>query len=203
MIQLMKKVPIIFVLVLAFVLPSKMLAMDGFYLGMQGGCNFLCSHYLEMNHCAFDTGYVFDAVSGFAWRCGCRIEAEVAYRHNNYDLYGRADDEDVTFFGNVAIGSIMANGYYDFNLCKRRRLAAYVGAGIGYDRVHQSVRILGTRFSGSHTGFSGQAMAGLNHFLCDNIVISAEYKLHCSPILYNNYIINHSVLFGVKKFFCF
>jgi len=191
---------------LSLIAPTFIQADEGYYVGGQGGVNFLYSDKLQSCHCSFDTGYNLGGVAGYAWCNGLQAEAEVTYHDNDYSIHGRnIDGEKADFHGNVNTWSCMANGYYQLPFTSFSQVTPYVGGGLGCDRVHQRIKIEGERFKGSRTGFSWQLMAGANFSLCKDIVLSAEYKFHVSPLRNNNHLQNHSVTIGVKKFFdlCF
>jgi opacity protein-like surface antigen len=200
----MKKVLALVVIVLTLAAPVIMQAQEGYYAGAQGGVNFLDSHFLKARHCKFDTGYNVGIVGGYASCVGWRLESEITYHDNRYSLHGTNEQAQKTrYHGNVYTWSAMLNGYYDISLLKCWNIAPYIGAGIGADNVHQSIRILGEKFKGSNTGFAWQVMTGINYFLLEDVVLSAEYKYHSAPLRHGHHLQNQSVTFGVKKFFCF
>lgn len=178
-------------------------AQEGYYGGGQGGVNFLDSHYLKERHCKFDTGYNVGVFGGYAWCFGGRLEGEVTYRHNYYSLNGTDESAaPIKYHGYVSTWSGMVNGYYDISKWQCLQITPYVGAGIGVDCVHQAIEILGERFKGSNTGFAWQAMGGVSYLLCEKFALSLEYKFHMAPLRHGHYLQNHSVTFGIKKFFC-
>lgn len=198
----MKKLFAIVATALTLAAPTLTQAHEGFYAGAQGGLNFLHVKDLHSRHVEFDTGYELGLVAGYGWCNGFRGEAEVAYRNNDYKLHAR--DEEGTkhhFKGDIHTWSFMANGYYDF--CEWYCVTPYVGGGIGYDKLHQSIHAGGHKYKGSNSGFAWQLMAGVNYDLCEDWVVSGEYKFHMSPLKHShNNLQNHAITIGVKKFFC-
>lgn len=177
-------------------------AGEGFYIGAQGGVNFLQSHFLKSRHCTFDTGYNLGVFGGYGWCNGLSLEAEATYRNNDYDLHGTNESGvGTTFHGNVHTWSFMGNGYYAIAFPSCWNLAPYFGAGIGCDNVHQRIKIIGENFRGSHTGFAWQLMAGLDYFFCEDVVLAAEYKFHVSPLRHDHHMENNSVTLGLRKSF--
>jgi len=177
-------------------------AQEGYYVGVQGGGNFLDSHFLRERFCKFDTGYDLGIVGGYAWCFGGRLESEITYHYNRYSLDGTDGNAvPTTHHGNVSTWSAMVNGYYDIFSCQCWQITPYVGAGIGVDYVHQSINILGNNFKGSNTGFAWQIMGGINYLLFEDVVLSVEYKFHMAPLRHEHHLQNHSVNFGIKKFF--
>jgi opacity protein-like surface antigen len=185
-------------------MPIGIQASEEFYVGVQGGVNFLHCQFLQDRHIKFDAGYTVAGVLGYAWCYGLRFEGEVAYHNNDYRLYGRNSNAvRTTFHGNVDSWSFMANGYYDIPFYTCKPVLPYVGAGIGGDCVHQHIDIEGVRYKGNHSGFSWQVMTGVNCTYFEDVVLSVEYKFHVTPLRYGHHLQSHSLLFGIKKFFCF
>jgi len=196
----MKKV---FAIVAVALIPLLIQAGEDFYVGVQGGVNFLDCHYLTKRHCVFDTGYNVGAVGGYAWCNGLRLETEITYHDNDYRLHGRNEDGDKdTFHGNVNTWSFMTNGYFDIPVCICDSITPYIGVGIGVDRVHQKIKIAGHNYKGSNTGFAWQLMGGASYCLFEDTVLSVEYKFHMAPLRSGHELQNHSVILGVKRFFC-
>lgn len=194
---MMKKIMVFF----ALIVPTWIHAMSGFYVGAQGGGNFLNSQYLTNRHCFFDFGYNVGAVGGYAWCCGLRLEGEFTYHHNHYRLHGfDLSGDPETFHGKIDTWSYMANGYYDIPFCRFWRLSPYVGAGIGMDHVHQAIKMDGNN-KGSHNGFAWQLMAGTNYRLVKNFTLSLEYKFHMAPLRSGHHLENNSFILGIKRFF--
>src|SRR5258708_33375148 len=92
-------------------------ASSGFYVGAEGGLNWL----LTDNSSSFDTGYAVGGVVGYDF-VGPRFEVEGVYRGNN----GRAHFANSGTFNQLAV---MASGYRD--LFAGATLTPRGGAGIG------------------------------------------------------------------------
>lgn len=185
---------------------SLIIAEDGLYVGAQAGVNFLDSHYLSQRHCAFDVGYDVGLVGGYALCDDWRAEVQVAYRDNDYRLHGTDEDlVSTTFHGTVNAWSFLINGYRDFVFSRCDDVNLFLGAGIGCDRVHQHIRILGEGFNGSYLGFAWQLMAGANYNLCYDMLLTFTYQYHVSPLRGGHHLHNHSIVLGLQKYldFCF
>lgn len=194
----------LFLALVILTMPTTILRAGEFYLGVQGGGNFLYSSFLKKQHCKLDSGYNVGIVGGYAWCQGWRLESEVTYRRNSYNLNGtNLNAEPDKFHGHVNSWSLMENGYYDFVGFSFWRITPYLGGGIGFDHVHQKIKMVGENFKGSNNGFGWQLMGGINSCLCEDIVISAEYKFHVSPLNEGHHLQNHSVTIALKKFFNF
>lgn len=198
----MKKVLAVLVVKLFLLAPLLILEGESFYVGAQGGLNFLNCHFLKKNHCGFTEGYNIGAVGGYVWTNGLRIEAEITYRDNNYRLHGvNEDSEETTFHGHVNTWSGMGNGYYEFPICISESITPYFGAGIGFDRVHQAIKMERNHFKGHNTGFAWQLMGGVNLCLFENTLISLEYKFHMSPLRRGHQLQNQSITLGIQRRF--
>jgi len=92
----------------------------------------------------FDTGYVVDGAIGYAHASGLRGEIALGYRSNDIDSLTIADDGGLgglldlgslnglstsAVSGDARMISLMANGYYDFDL--GGGLRPFLGAGVG------------------------------------------------------------------------
>jgi opacity protein-like surface antigen len=203
--RFMNKVFALLTAAIAMMMPIASEATEGsFYGGVQGGVNLLHCSFLESRNIEFNTGYTVAGVAGYFWHYGLRLEGEVAYRDNDYRLFGtNSNAVKTTFHGHVDTWSFMANGYYDIPFCDYVPLNPYFGAGIGDDFVHQRINMEGTTFRGNKNGFSWQVMAGLNYTCFESFMLSLEYKFHMAPLRYGNHLQNNSVILGIKKFFCF
>lgn len=199
----MKKLLALIVIMLAFTIPTMGKAQEGYYFGALGGVNFMDSHFLNQRHCKFDAGCNFGIVGGYAWCAGWRLETEVSYYHNQYNLHGTdVDALETTYHGNVHLWSAMINGYYEIPDWECWCITPYVGAGIGVDNVHQSIKICKEKSTGSCTGFAWQLMAGLNYLVFDEVVLSAGYKFHVAPLRHGHHLQNHSIILGINVMTC-
>ena len=157
--------------------PLLMQANETFYVGAQGGVNFLDCRFLTKRHCVFDTGYNVGIVGGYFWCDELRLEAEVSYHDNDYRLHGINEDGNKdTFHGNVDTWSFMANTYFDIPLCLCEIITPYIGVGIGFDCVHQKIKIDGENYKGSNTGFAWQVMGGTTFYLFEDVDLTVEYE---------------------------
>lgn len=182
----MKKLFAMLATVCTLALPTAMQAAEGFYVGGQGGVNFLDVN-AHHSHLKTDVGYNLGIVGGYKWCNGISAEAEITYRRN--------DVRHIS--GDIHTWSYMVNGYYDLPVCWCVPVTPYLGAGIGYDRTELKIH----RFGRGHSDeFAWQLMAGLNYEFCNNVVVNAEYKFHDINAKHVD-VYDHSITIGAKKFF--
>lgn len=192
----MKKLFAIIATMLTLAAPTALQAFDGcqpdrccepdfccqgrLYAGIFGGVNWL-DYHREEHHA--NPGGIVGAEIGYAWT-NWRSEFEFSYRYNKLE-HRRRHEHSYSF---------MVNEYYDFCAihCGCFQLRPFLGAGIGYDRVHTQ-----QGEESKHSGFSWQLMGGVAYELCDNIELDAEYKFHRA----HRRIYDHSLTVGLKKFF--
>lgn len=192
-----------YIALLLIVFSNSVFAEYAYFLGCQAGGNFQNCTYLAKRHCSLNGGYNLGIMGGCTWANGLSLDLETSFRNNPYNLNGRTESGDPTVFhGHVDIGSFMANGRYDLLLVPYE-ITPYIGAGAGWDLVHQSIKISKRRYGGSHSGFAWQLMTGLSYPFWKYHTVELEYKYHVAPIKYNQHIRNHSITIGVNRFFCY
>ncbi|WP_169729260.1 OmpA family protein [Solimonas soli] len=181
------------------VLPLGAHAADGWYLGLEGGANWLESEdYRVYDYSAplsnvpdgtriarakLDTGWLGGLAVGFAYPNGLRSEIELAYRNNDFkSLYrdrlgplssgGTTSDVD----GGNQLATAMLNVWYDF--FRSGSLHPYIGAGAGAGRLEINSGRWGNtplrdRFD---TRFAWQLGAGLAYELSPHWTASLDYR---------------------------
>lgn len=200
----MKKFLALAAIGLSLITPLFAQAGEGFYIGAQGGGNFLDSHYLKERHFVFDTGYVAGAVGGYYLCPELRLEGEINYHRNDYRLHGLDDSGNkATFHGDIGTWSFMANGYFDIPICLFECVTPYIGVGIGYDTLHQKITVEGEHSKGNNTGFAWQLMSGLNLRVFEDVDLFVGYEFHKTPLRSGNKLQNQSVMLGIRKLFDF
>lgn len=193
-----------FVIGVLMMLVFQYVQADGnFYIGVQGGVNFLDSRYLTKRHFILDTGCEAGVIGGYEWRSELSLEGEITCRANDYRLHGTdGNGGKATFHGHIHLWSFMVNSYGQLPISLWECISPFVGVGVGADQVHQRVKIEGRDYKGSNTGFSWQLMGGLKHSFCEDMVVTIEYQFHKSPLRYGQKQQNQSVVIGFKKLFC-
>lgn len=149
---------------------------SGFYIGPNGGVNFLngSSKYHMTIHS--HVGYAVGVEVGYRWRQGVRFEFETAYRYNGIDYISFLGSR-IHSHGHVWNISYLANVLYELPIgLKRWSLNLYLGGGIGY--AHQVIKATNFNLAieGSKNGFAGQAIAGLGYWINRNWDVAVEYR---------------------------
>jgi opacity protein-like surface antigen len=135
-----------------------------------------------------------------------RLEAEVGYQKNDVkDITYNYDGDDSASFdmdGDVSVLSLMANGYYDFDL---GGVELYATAGVGVAQV--SMDNIGEdgddySYDASETTLAYQVGAGLATPIADNVKLDLRYRYFATTdftVLGSNMNVDsHSVLLGVR-----
>jgi outer membrane protein OmpA-like peptidoglycan-associated protein len=161
-------------------------SFPGFYVGAQGGLNWL----LESGNSSFNTGWTVGGVVGYDF-VGPRVELEGMYRSNNGSqrLFGSGWRN----YGSIDQVSVMANVLYDFT--PGATITPYIGAGAGIAFVDPAVI---SSCSLCSTQFAYQAMLGVGYNVNENFRINLEGRYYgtTSTNTYNNN--NIGVLLGVS-----
>ena len=131
-------------------------ASPGFYVGIEGGLNFMrnMNPNIAGTFGTSRTGFAVGGVVGYDF-LGPRVELEIPYRRNGVN----------TNFGVGRVQSIaaMVNVLYDF--LPDFFVSPHLGAGIGIARV-----------TSNQTEFAYQGIAGVSATMFDNIRVSLDYK---------------------------
>lgn len=169
----------------------------------------------------FGTGFVVDGAVGYAHRSGFRGELALGYRNNDLDSLVITDDGGVGAFlgvgslnglstgsvdGDVQMISVMANGYYDFDL--GNGLRPFVGAGIGAGFVDVEASALGLRLvDDSDAVLAYQGLAGVSYGVTRDVSVSLLYSYFATgdPSLtdtagasFDSEYSSHSLMLGIR-----
>lgn len=186
---------------------------DSFYVGALAGVNFIQDIKSHGVKASLDTGYIVGANVGYRICDNIRVEAEFAYRNNNKTHRENVDyafDSKIENISNSKVKadiktySLMANAYYDFDLCSC--FTPYVGVGIGYAWNDFTVTAKSIDFSdrvkleSSSNRFAWQLMAGVDYELCScpDIKVGLEYR-YFNP---HKKLDEHAVLVTFKYGLC-
>lgn len=122
----------------------------------------------------FDTGYNIGAAVGYDFGQG-RLEAEVAYRQNDFDKIN-IDGIDFSADGDASALSLMVNGYLDIE--NQSPFTPYLGAGIGVaDISFNDVEVVGVGFADDEdTVFAYQLAAGVGIEVAPALIIDLGYR---------------------------
>lgn len=95
--------------------------------------------------------------------------------------------------GYTGTASIMVNGYFDFFpfVGQEANFVPYVGLGVGYSNIQNSIRVInngmtvsGTNISGNKGSVAGQGIIGASYFLDDFTVFALDYRYYSSKSTY-------------------
>lgn len=194
----MKRLLLIATAVMAFALPNAIQAQkQGYYLEGHGGINLLqkrADHGVSKD---FDTGYLVGASGGYAFCHGFRYEVEISYRRNAI-LRLDVDDATLDVKGHFSTLSLMANAFYEFDICCS--VKPYIGMGIGYANSTEYLFTAGSWFKDHDTAFASQLIAGVTYPLWhDQVDLALDYRFFRAE--YAPADNNHSIVFGLKYYF--
>jgi outer membrane protein OmpA-like peptidoglycan-associated protein len=163
-------------------------AYPGFYVGAEGGLNWL----LNNNSYSMNTGWAAGGKIGYDF-VGPRVELEGVYRQNNgTGVVGYPNGTFALQSGRINQLSVMANALYDF--APGATITPYVGAGAGVAFVDPSISPGCTMCS---TQFAYQAIVGIGYNMAPGwrLDLDGRYYGTTNPGQYNNN--NFSVMLGL------
>ncbi|MDP3293648.1 MAG: OmpA family protein [Nevskia sp.] len=186
----------------ALLVPGAALAGQGFYLGLEGGANFLRDQKFrvysfdppfgvgavddgtQISKVGFDTNYVGGLVTGYAFTNGLRLELEVARRRNDFDRIDLIDGTpSQRVEGKENADTAMGNLWFDF--FPSGSVHPYIGGGIGAARIdirHPGVDSVGLFSDGSNLQgdfdvvLAYQGGAGIRFDLTKHLTASLDYR---------------------------
>ncbi len=152
-------------------------ATPGFYVGGEGGLNWLLNNGSNQ----FDTGFGVGGKVGYDF-VGPRVELEALYRNNQARALVPTPFGPAPAQGQVNQISTMVNGLYDF--MPGAKFTPYAGAGIGL--AFADPTIMGCTMCS--TQFAYQAIVGVGYNVAPHwrIDLDARYYGTTSPPTYTN-----------------
>src|SRR5579883_376926 len=170
-----------------FLLPiaaqAQQQAVPGFYIGAEGGLNWL----LNNGGNSYDTGWAVGGKAGYDF-VGPRVELEGMYRANNGNGPGITNQ----VFGKINQISAMANVLYDF--FPGGTITPYIGAGAGIAFVDSA---LATPCSMCNTEFAYQGIVGVSYNISPSLRLDLDGRYYgtTNPNAFQNN--NISVILGL------
>ncbi len=186
---------------------SQAQAASDMYVSVFGGANFLADDSQRLDFGGGDTeGFSSDPDTGFViggaigtkldrWAQGLRIELEASYRRNDVGGTWTTDGiggEAGFIDANASTFAIMANVMYEINAGMKVR--PYVGAGVGWARVHYDAAFIETINNGTPTpsnvessttaensGFAWQLAVGFNYEVAPDVDVGLGYRYFVGP----------------------
>jgi len=157
-------------------------ATEGWYVRGDVGQSFDA----ELDEFDLDNGFIADVGGGYSWDSGFRVEAELSYRINQWDVANQAS-------GDVIAWGLLANVFYDFN--RQGRFRPYLGAGVGEGQVRFSIDGGGHRVD---NGLAYQGMAGIGIALNDQATLDIGYRyFRVNDVIDRDYT-NQGVTIGLR-----
>ena len=122
------------------VMAQAQIASPGFYIGAEGGVNWLLNTTILNQNVSPQTGFAAGGVVGYDF-VGPRVELEGVYRYNQHNtgFPGQAVSNQVGQLG------ILANLLYDFSPAST--ITPYIGAGAGVAFVDSNSSLGSTQFA--------------------------------------------------------
>lgn len=165
----------------ALVLALPDLAHAQWYVGADGGVNFLQDSDIKSDgsggtvKAGSETGYALQAHTGYAFRSFAfatpRVEAELGYRSSGLKSLTDVDGTS----GHTSALSLMTNASLYF--LPKRSWHPFVGAGIGMARISADWRSdNGKLVDDTDTVFAYQGFAGVSYDVAKNWELSAQYR---------------------------
>ncbi len=140
-------------------------AAPGFYIGAEGGLNWLLNTTINNTSVTPQTGFAAGGVVGYDF-VGPRVELEGMYRNNQT---GGANLPGAAINNQVGQVSVMANLLYDF--APSSTITPYVGAGAG-------IAFIDSTSSLSSTQFAYQGIVGLGWNVDTNFRVNLDGRYY-------------------------
>jgi outer membrane protein OmpA-like peptidoglycan-associated protein len=181
----MKKTLAVAALAAALPFGAQAQSMPGFYIGAEGGVNWLFNNSFNTiftipglggagtsipTTATFNTGWAAGGMVGYDF-VGPRVELEGLYRQNNGNISATVLGLNVINSAvTISQTTVMANAYYDF--WADQAFTPYVGAGVGVAFVNTNVGQI--NLSSSSTQFAYQYMMGVGYKISPSLRINLE-----------------------------
>ncbi len=160
---------------LAFATSASAGNHNGWYLGLEGGGNWVSDNDATLRtslptsgpaRIDFDTGWAGIATAGYAFQNNWRLEGEFGYRHNDVNTINGASNG-----GELNTSSLMGNLLYDFPVSDRMTLSLGAGAGALHAEFDD-----GVLDQDEDIVFAYQGIAGVNYALSSRMDLTLNYR---------------------------
>jgi len=163
-------------------------AYPGFYVGVEGGANWL----LNSNSYSMNTGWDIGGKFGYDF-VGPRVEVETIYRQNyGTGVVGYPNGSFANVYGPINQLSFMANALYDF--LPGATITPYIGAGLGIAFIDPSLSP-GCTMCSAQFAYQGIIGVGYNVAPGWRVDLDGRYYGTTNPGAYQNN--NFSVMLGL------
>lgn len=146
----------------------------GAYGEIRGGVAWLSDSDIDQagfsDEIEFDTGTVIEAGLGYGFGNGWSGEIALGYRSNDNDQLAGVD-----LGGDVTAITLMANGYYDFDV-GMPAVHPFVGGGVGLAKIDIDASAFGVSIANDDdTVFAYQAVAGVAYDVTPTMAATLRY----------------------------
>jgi OmpA-OmpF porin, OOP family len=172
---------------LAFAGTAQAAQFKGWYVGIEGGANWVSDVDVlytrtfndafatsDTADAAFGDGWTMLATVGYAFSNQLRVEVEGGFRSNDVAATFFVSSVFVTMDGDLDEFSLMANVLYDVPLGERATLS--LGGGAGADQTKLDVLFDDARIREREWHFAAQGIAGLSYTLTPGIEATLTYR---------------------------
>lgn len=173
---------------LALCTPAAQAGLKGWYIGIEGGANWVNdtdynvigtaitthTHFINFD---YDAGWAFLATVGYGYDENWRVELEAGYRKNKADRFELSPTVSSSFTtvtepgGELREFSLMINALYEVPVAEKISLS--LGAGAGVDHADFEDDIYG---SDESWNFAYQGIVGLNYQVGERSQVFARYR---------------------------
>ena len=163
--------------VLGIVAPANAGQNKGWYIGLEGGANWVSDNDTTFStslpttgpaNIEFDTGWAGIATTGYAFQNNWRLEGELGYRHNDIDAINGVSNAPG---GELNSTSLMVNALYDIPVTNRMTVSLGAGAGAVHAEFDD-----GVLDQDEDTRFAYQGIAGLSYAASSRMDLTLNYR---------------------------
>ena len=155
-------------------------ANDGWYLGLEGGANWVQDWTFTVvpadfpGQASFDTGWAALATVGYGFG-DWAVEFEGGYRSNKIDQNVLQPDGTEIWDGQLDETTFMANVKYNYPLTQKLTLSVGAGAGADYSKL-QAISPNGTSADADNWAFAYQGIAQLGYAVGQQSEVFVSYR---------------------------
>lgn len=154
--------------------------IDGWYLGLEGGGNWVDDWGHTNNGLArestFETGWLALATVGYGWN-HFRVEFEAGYRDNDLESYlNGAGVPFANSAGTLWEATAMVNVLYDLSLTDKLSLSLGAGAGGDFSNTELTLTAPGGTAEDDNWNFAYQGIAGINYMVTRRTQLFLNYR---------------------------
>ncbi|NOT38961.1 MAG: OmpA family protein [Alphaproteobacteria bacterium] len=154
--------------------------IDGWYIGLEGGANWVDDWSHTNNGAArtatYETGWLGLATVGYGWN-HFRLEFEAGYRDNDLESYlNNVGVPIANSAGTLWEATAMVNVLYDLSLTDKLSLSLGAGAGGDFSNAELTLTIPGGTAEDDNWNFAYQGIAGINYMVTRRTQLFMDYR---------------------------